>query len=145
MEENESAIRSKSVVLRVAVWGLATAFLWMSLSLGLEDWPTFFSRVGAGHFVWPIVAVLGMHLLRLDRVLARRSPKGFLAFMVLLPSVAGVVGAYYAAALVFGIPTSRITPDVQFARTTSVATLALFALVLVVVGVMVARMFRGKT
>jgi hypothetical protein len=144
MEENESATRSKSAVVRVAVWGLATTYVWWALSIGLRDESTFFSRVSIGNLVWPIVAVLGMHLLRLDRFVARPSPKAFLAFMVLLPSVAGVVGACYAAALVFGIPTSRITPEVHFVRTTSVITLALFALVAVVNGAMVVRMLRGK-
>ena len=140
--EEEARKRYKITLVRVVVWGQAIGFLWQVLALSIEDSPDFFVRTNPGMFLWPILAVAAMYLLRLDRFLATRVPGGMLAVFILLVSIASTITAFLGISLYFNIPKYLFRPEWQLSQIMSYITLAIFAIALIVNVICMVRIFR---
>ena len=140
--EEETRTRYKITLVRVVVWGQAIGFLWQVLALAIEDSPDFFNRANPSTFLWPIVVVVAMYLLRLDRFLATRVPGGMLAVFILLVSIASTITAFLGISFYFDIPKYLFQPRWQLSQTMSYITLTIFAIALIVNVISMVRIFR---
>ena len=92
MEVNGAVTTRKMHLIRFAVWAQSIGYVLMAASaLFILIGPSS-SRFGAGDFILPALALIGMHLFGLDRRIALVIPRGLLAVLALCPSVAVVGG-----------------------------------------------------
>ena len=140
--EEETRKRYKITLVRVVVWGQAIGFLWQVLALAIEDSPDFFARVNPSTFLWPILALAAMYLLRVDMFLAKGVSVGVLAFFILLVSIASTITAFLGVSFYFDIPRYLFQPGWQLSQIMSYITLAIFAIALIVNVICMVRIFR---
>lgn len=142
---NENQLRSKVVLLRVAVWGQIVGYLLAALFLAIEDAPDILVRVSIWEIVVPIAAGAAIRIKRVSNFLVRNLSTSMLAVFVIIISFSTAAIALGDVTLSFAIPDFLVTPGWQNARTTGLITLAVFIVALVTNIALAVRALRINT
>jgi len=144
MSTDDTGRRPVEIVVQVAVWGQVIGFLLKATSMALEDAPNLSARAGIWTLVLPVAAISAMYLLKLDKFVARATPRGILALFILPISALTTISAASAAALAFSIPQPLVTPGWEYSRTTDLITLAIFAVAMAANATLIVRLYRTR-
>jgi hypothetical protein len=144
MAQASLGLDRKIPLIRVAVWGQAFGYLLLGLLVAMADAPDYFARIAPTSFLWPILVIAAMHLLRLDRRLAQSLSTPLLAFFVMLPSMASVAMVIAGASFFGSLPAVLASGEDKAASSTLVVSSAYFVFALIANVDLIVASFRAK-
>ena len=141
MNENQLN-QSKTLLLRVAVWGQVMGFLLMAYFLAMEDAPQLFKRISPWNVIVPILVVIVIQMKRPSNFVIQNISTGLLSIFILIVSISttAIAAAYLTHA--FSIPEFLVSSGWQYTRITAIFVTIVFSLALIANIVFLVRTLR---
>jgi hypothetical protein len=130
MKELSTYDRSIASLIRIVILTQLIAYLWRGITIAIEDAPDIFLQVKVWSFVIPIVLIILLFVLNLDKRLAQLNAGRLFIFLSLVVSVSTTVIAIIELMYHLDVPEYLLTPTRKYWQTISIVTLAIYLLAL---------------